>query len=111
MSKNKFVQRRSKFKRLKEEPKIPWRRVDPYNNPEDHECFIQAMLGRSNKCIYGKTGLSNGRISYRLKHWGVKRMEYRDGTSSLAQQVDKVARIIADRALISHLREHARGEQ
>lgn len=85
------------------------RHVDPYNNQADHWCIILALRGRSNKSIIRETGLSPGQISYRLKKFEVKRMEYRDGTSAFAKQVDKVTDKLAEKALLDHIRHHMKG--
>ncbi len=85
-------------------PNMVRRRVDAVNNTQDHWCLILAMRGRSNRAIIAKTGLSPGQISYRLRLYGVSRMDYRNGVGPLAKKVDKETEAIAEQALLAHLR-------
>ncbi len=88
----------------KRNPNRVHRRVDGVNNTQDHWCLLLAMRGRSNRAIFAKTGLSNGQISYRLRLYGVSRMDYRNGVGPLAKKVDKATEGLAEQTLLSHLR-------
>lgn len=92
--------------RRKLRAKNPGRRVDPVNDGDDRMCLLLAMKGRSNQNIRQETDLSDGQISYRLRSYEIKRVDYRDGVSPLAKAVDKVASGIADRQLNQHLKTH-----
>jgi hypothetical protein len=82
------------------------RPVDIDQNPEDRECLILLLRGRSNAAIMKDTGLSQGQITYRANLFEVKRMDYRNGTSLFAKAVDKATEGIAEKALLQHLRTH-----
>lgn len=91
---------------MRRNPNIKPCRVDVINNYDDHACVLLAMRGRSNKAIYAKTGLSNGQISYRLKKFEIRRMDYRDGVSAFANQVDKMTETLAEASLLKYLKTH-----
>lgn len=61
--------------------------VDFLRNQKDLEAAVLASMGFDTEFIRRKTGLSPGQIGYRLKLAGVKRVEYRNGRSKLAQVV------------------------
>lgn len=54
---------------------------------EDLRCAILGALGFSTKYIMEQTGLTACQISYRLRKGTIKRADYRDGTSAMAQRV------------------------
>jgi hypothetical protein len=59
---------------------------------EDLRCAIMGALGFSSKFIGEQTGLTPCQISYRLKIGNIRRSDYRNGNSHIAQRViDKVA--------------------
>jgi hypothetical protein len=98
------------MKRRKQSNRPP-RRVDAINNYADHWCLLLAMRGRSNRAIIKKTGLTPSQISYRLKTFGVSRMDYRNGEGPLARKVDKATEELAEAALLRHLEAHVGREE
>jgi len=58
-----------------------------WTSDEDLRCAILAALGFSTKYIMEETGLSACQVSYRLGKGKIKRKDYRDGTSDMAQRV------------------------
>jgi hypothetical protein len=82
------------------------RPVDPVNNREDHICLLLAIRGRSNKAIIKETNYSPGMISYRLKKFGVSRMDYRNGEGPFAKAADKFTEVVAEKELLRYLRIH-----
>ena len=57
--------------------------------------LLMGQLGYSSRFIEAETGLSWGQISYRLRKAGVRRKDYRNGSSSLARRVLRVANDVA----------------
>lgn len=62
------------------------RRVQ-WTSDEDLQCAIMGAMGFSTKFIGEQTGLSPCQISYRLKKGSIKRADYRNGDSAMAQRV------------------------
>lgn len=60
------------------------RQVDFLNQPQDLKAAVLAHLGFSTAFICAKTQLTPCQVSYRLRKVGVKRSDYRDGTSAFA---------------------------
>jgi len=59
---------------------------------EDLQCAILGAMGFSTRFIGEQTGLSPCQISYRLSKGRIKRADYRNGESEMAQRVmDQVA--------------------
>jgi len=59
---------------------------------EDPQCAILGAMGFSTRFIGEQTGLSPCQISYRLSKGRIKRADYRNGESEMAQRVmDQVA--------------------
>jgi hypothetical protein len=79
------------------------RKVDFFMYDEDFECAYLGALGRSTKCIIGKTKLSGGQISYRLRKAHIRRMDYRDGTSDIATIVERSMRSTLTKSLTKYL--------
>ena len=82
--------------------KVP--RVDLLHNEDDFQCVLLASLGFSNKYIEDRTGLSFGRIAYRLGKGGVKRADYRNGESAVAKALLKQSQGIVETTLQKQLR-------
>lgn len=55
------------------------RRLDLLNDSKDQDVFILGNLGWTGEAIAHKTGLTEGQVNYRLKAWGISRMDYRRG--------------------------------
>lgn len=58
-----------------------------WTSDEDLRCAILAGLGFSTQFIMEETGLTASQISYRLKKGQLKRADYRNGESAIAQRV------------------------
>jgi len=54
---------------------------------EDLQCAILASMGFSTKMICDRTGLSPCQVAYRLHKAKIKRAEYRNGESRMAERV------------------------
>jgi len=65
--------------------------ITPLTTISDVQCILLARLGQSVKSIERTTGLSAGRIQYRLKLSGIKLSDYRDGKSPIAERMVKMA--------------------
>jgi hypothetical protein len=63
------------------------RRLVTWSSDEDLQCAILGALGFSTQYIMEQTGLSACQISYRLRKGTIKRADYRNGTSDMAQRV------------------------
>lgn len=58
-----------------------------WTSDEDLQCAILGALGFSTKYIGEQTGLTNCQITYRLGKGSIKRKDYRNGESDMAQRV------------------------
>lgn len=58
-----------------------------WTSDEDLQCAILGGMGFSTKMIAERTGLSPCQISYRLNKASIKRRDYRDGTSDVADRM------------------------
>jgi hypothetical protein len=87
-------------------PKRSPRPVDPVNNYEDHICLLLAIRGRSNRAIMKATNLSPAQIGYRMKKFGISRMDYRNGEGAFVRSIDKVTAVYAEKELLRYLRIH-----
>ena len=58
-----------------------------WTSNEDLRCAILGAMGFSTKFIAEQTGLSPCQISYRLHKGSIKRTDYRNGESAMAQRV------------------------
>lgn len=63
---------------------------------EDLQCAILAGLGFSTKMIMERTGLTACQVTYRLHKAEIKRADYRNGESAMAQRI--IERSIPSRA-------------
>jgi hypothetical protein len=54
---------------------------------EDLEVAVRGALGQSTKAIQAKTSLTPCQITYRLHKANIRRMDYRNGESSVACEV------------------------
>lgn len=82
------------------------RRVDWWIYKEDFECAYLGALGFSTRYIATKTGLTNGKITYRLKKAEIRRMDYRNGESPFASIVLKSIRPMMQREVNEFLKDH-----
>lgn len=80
------------------------RRVDWELYDEDYECTYLGALGRSNRNIIARTKLSPGKISYRLRKYQIRRLDYRDGTSDIALIVERALRGPISKQLTEYLK-------
>lgn len=72
-----------------------------WTSDADLRCAILAALGFSTKMIVEETGLSPCQVSYRLQKGRIKRKDYRDGTSDMAQRV--IERAVPGKATIKEV--------
>ena len=70
---------------------------------DDFACALLGSLGFSTKLIMARTGLSPSQIGYRLKVGGIKRSDYRNGESLLADTMINRGQFIAISAVEEHL--------
>jgi hypothetical protein len=80
------------------------RRVDFYIYKEDFEAALMGSLGQSAAAISAKTGLTKGKVTYRLRKAGVRLGDYRSGESSIARLVLRNMRPTLERELHAHLK-------
>ena len=70
---------------------------------DDFTCTLLGSLGFSTKLIMARTGLSPSQIGYRLRVGGIKRSDYRDGESPLADSMLERGQSIAISTVEDHL--------
>jgi hypothetical protein len=91
---------------------VSHRRVDFYDEVDDHRCILLASLGFSTRYICEQTGLSASQVTYRLKKAGLttenkaSRMDFRNGVSPMAKIVLGQVRQAADEQLTKHLKKY-----
>lgn len=85
-------------------PRQKARRVDFYIYKEDFEAALMGSLGQSAAAISAKTGLTKGKVTYRLRKAGVRLGDYRSGESTIARLVLRNMRPSLERELHAHLK-------
>lgn len=76
--------------------------TDPHTDSATEEACHLGALGYSTKMIQRATGFTPCQVNYRLHQQGIKRKDYRDGTSAVAQLVLATTKKI----VLSELRQH-----
>lgn len=71
---------------------------------EDFHCAMLASLGFSSRLIQSRTGLSNGQIAYRLRMGAIKRQDYRNGDSQLADRILSQSHRVAVAEVRAHIK-------
>ena len=71
---------------------------------EDFHCAMLASLGFSSSLIQLRTGLSPGQIGYRLRMGSIRRQDYRNGNSQLADRILSQSHRIAVSEVRSHIK-------
>lgn len=90
------------FRKISTQP----RRVDLLHNDNDTTVAILASLGFSTTMIMEQTGLTFCQVTYRLHKAGVRRIEYRNGTSPVAKAMLEANQKKARPFVMEHLQEH-----
>lgn len=67
-----------------------------WTSDEELQCAILGSMGFSTRFIQEKTGLTPCQVSYRLNKASIKRRDYRNGESAMAQRV--MERVVPARA-------------
>jgi hypothetical protein len=62
---------------------------------DDFKCALLGSLGFSTKFIMEHTEFSPSQIGYRLRMGGIRRLDYRNGESTIASSILRGARAIA----------------
>lgn len=88
---------------------IAGRRVDLLKG-DDFRCALLGSLGFSTKLIHARTGLTPGQIAYRLRMGGIRRQDFRNGESALAERVLTQTNRVATSEVQSHIRKVLSGE-
>jgi hypothetical protein len=71
---------------------------------EDFHCAMLASLGFSSHLIHKRTGLSKGQIAYRLRMGAIKRQDYRNGHSMLADRILSQSHRVAVTEVRAHIK-------
>lgn len=79
------------------------RRVNLLNG-SDFKCALLGSLGFSTRLIMTHTDLTPSQIAYRLRKGEIRRSDYRNGDSAIANNMLQRARVVAVPALKEHLR-------
>jgi hypothetical protein len=70
-----------------------------WTHDEELQCAILGGQGFSTKMICERTGLSPFQVAYRLKKGAIKRADYRNGNSDVAEQVLSRTARLSDAAI------------
>lgn len=62
---------------------------------DDFKCALMGSLGFSTRLIMEHTSLTPSQVGYRLRLGGIKRADYRNGTSAVALNLLRKARVMA----------------
>jgi hypothetical protein len=62
---------------------------------DDFKCALMGSLGFSTRLIMEHTDLTPSQVGYRLRLGGIKRTDYRNGTSAVAVNLLRRARVVA----------------
>lgn len=85
--------------------KIERRRVDYLSYDEDNECALLGALGFSGRYIERKTGLTLGKVEYRLRKAEIRRTDFRNGEGRWAKMMLSNMRDITQPRLTEYLRQ------
>ena len=80
------------------------RRVDFEIYKDDFNAALLGSLGQSNAAIAATTGLTKGKVTYRLRKAGIRLCDYRNGTSTIARLVLRNMRPTLEAELHAHLK-------
>ena len=83
---------------------VPPRRVNLLAG-DDFKCAIMGSLGFSTNLIMRHTELTTSQVGYRLRKAEIRRTDYRNGDSAVAESMLQKARVIAIPAVKAHLKE------
>ncbi len=72
---------------------------------DDFKCAIMGSLGFSTNLIMRHTELTPSQVGYRLRKAEIRRSDYRNGESAVAESMLQRARVIAIPAVKAHLKE------
>ncbi len=72
---------------------------------DDFKCALLGSLGFSTRLIMRHTDLTPSQVGYRLRKGDIRRTDYRNGDSSLAEAMLRRARVVAIPAVKEHLKE------
>lgn len=84
--------------------KVAARSVIFTRNPEDFDVALMGSLGFSTKAIMNKTGLSFSQVIYRLNKGKIRRVDYRNGETTLSQFILKKNAELAKNELYPQLK-------
>jgi len=76
------------------------RSTDPKTDADTEEACHLGALGYSTRMIQNETGFTACQVNYRLHKEGIKRKDYRDGVSEIAQLI----RVSTRRIVMAQLR-------
>lgn len=79
-------------------------KLDFLSNSRDLDVLIYGELGFSTAFIMEQTGLEKGPVYYRLQRAGVRRNDYRNGTSAVAKAVLRSHLGLAKREAVKQVR-------
>jgi hypothetical protein len=71
---------------------------------DDFKCAVLGSLGFSTRLIMHHTGFTPSQIGYRLRKAEIRRSDYRNGESSVAENLLQRAQTVAVPAIKQHLR-------
>jgi hypothetical protein len=83
---------------------VPARRVNLLAG-DDFKCAIMGSLGFSTNLIMRHTDFTTSQIGYRLRKAEIRRSDYRNGESAVAESMLQNARMIAIPTVKAHLKE------
>jgi hypothetical protein len=81
------------------------REVNFFGNPEDFKVALMGELGFSTQAICDHTGLTPCQVTYRLGKAQVKRANYRNGKSALAETIINNGDKLAKKHTINHIKQ------
>lgn len=87
-----------------ERQSVPARRVNLLTG-DDFKCAMMGSLGFSTNLIMRHTELTPSQVGYRLRKAEIRRADYRNGESAVAESMLQRARVIAIPAVKAHLKE------
>jgi hypothetical protein len=85
-------------------------KVDFFHNAADTQAALLGSLGFSTSYIQARTGLTQCQVLYRLGKATIRRSDYRDGQSPLAQKVFGHVKFLAEVSIKSKLEKAMRAE-
>lgn len=79
------------------------RRRNPFLHQEDFDILYHGARGMSTKFIQARTDMTACQVAYLLRKEGVRRTDYRNGTSAFSRQMERLGKQVFETSVLRPL--------